>query len=200
MFWFGSKKTSITPTDRLWQLLGDHGIFMLTTQTVSGDDAVIRSRPMAGYPSQQERRIWFLTDEKGMKDEEIHANKHVCITLSDPSKQHFVSASGRASFHNDVERKKQLWSVASQAWFPEGPEDPAVLLVCVDLDQAEFWDGDPNPMLVCIKMAKAAASGERVEVGENEKVNLRLNQPDEAEKGHGFGRTKPDILPFYRGF
>lgn len=199
MFLFGSKKTANSAIDRLWQLLGDHGIFMLTTRSCPGDHEVLRSRPMAGYPSQQERRIWFLTDEKGMKDEEIAANDEVCITLSDPSNQHYVSLSGRASLHYDVERKRQLWTVASQAWFPEGPEDPDVLLVCVDLDQAEFWDGDPNPVVVSLKIAKAAASGERVDVGENKKVNLRPGA-DQAADRYGYRPSKPEIFSFVQRF
>lgn len=200
MFLFGSKKTANSATDRLWQLLGDHGIFMLTTQTYSGDKKAIRSRPMAGYPSQQERRIWFLTDEKGMKGEEIEANKEVNISLSDLSKQHYVSASGRATIHNDIERKKQLWSVASQAWFPEGPEDPAVLLICVDLDRAEFWDGDPNPVFVSLKIAEAAAIGERVDVGENAKINMVSGQDAAATKRFSQNGAKPDILSFCQRF
>lgn len=197
MFSFGSKKTANNTTDRLWQLLGDHGIFMLTTHAV--DRKTVRSRPMAGYPSQQERRVWFLTNEKGIKDEEIADNENVCVTLADTSKQHFVSLSGRASIRDDVERKRQLWSVAAQAWFPEGPDDPAVLLLCVELNEAEFWDGDPNPVLVSLKMAQAAATGEAMDAGENEKVNLRQASPEGAQDLSHTDRYAPRDFSFAAG-
>jgi general stress protein 26 len=175
--------------DRLWNLLGDHNTFMLVTKTATQQHAALRARPMAGYPRRDEQRIWFLAHKDGLKDDEIKANPKVCVTFSDPSRQHFVSISGKASVEHDLARKRDLWSVAAQAWFPDGPEDPNIILLGVELDEAEFWDGDPNPIVVGFKMARAAAEGRKMEAGDNKKVSFARDS-----------RSKPEPMAFTGGY
>ncbi|MFN3172741.1 MAG: pyridoxamine 5'-phosphate oxidase family protein [Hyphomicrobiales bacterium] len=171
--------------DRLWSLLGDHNTFMLVTKSSARHSTPVRARPMAGYPRRDEQRIWFLAHKDGVKDDEIEMNSQVCVTLSDASKQHFVSIRGKASVKHDLARKRDLWSVAAQAWFPDGPEDPNIVLLCVDVEKAEFWDGDPNPIIVAFKMARAVAEGRDVEVGEHGKVSFER-----------YPTGRPTSLPF----
>lgn len=171
--------------ERLWSLLGDHNIFMLVTKSSERNSTPVRARPMAGYPRRDEQRIWFLAHKDGVKDDEIAVNPQVCVTLSDPSKQHFVSISGKASVEHDLARKRDLWSIAAQAWFPDGPEDPNIVLLCVDVEKGEFWDGDPNPIIVAFKMARAVAEGNDVDLGEHEKVSFERHPT-----------TGPTSLPF----
>lgn len=162
--------------ERFWSLLGKHNTFMLVTKTDDRQAAHLRGRPMAGYPRPDEHRIWFLAHANGLKDDEIAARPSVCVTLANPSKQHFVSVGGTASVQHDLERKRELWSIAAQAWFPDGPEDPNIILICVDVEEGEFWDGDPNSIVVGVKMAKAVAEGRRVNVGEQGKVEFGRQQ------------------------
>lgn len=186
---FSQKSSQKDSQDRLWSLLGDHNTFMLVTKTSSRKSTPVRARPMAGYPRPDEHRIWFLAHKDGVKDDEIAMSPQVCVTLSDPSKQHFVSISGKASVEHDMARKRDLWTVAAQAWFPDGPEDPNIVLLCVDVDKGEFWDGDPNPILVAFKMAQAVAEGSDVDLGENEKVSFDRHPP-----------AGPTTLPFSSGY
>jgi general stress protein 26 len=167
--------------DRLWSLLGDHNTFMLVTKAEAERPTSLRARPMAGYPRRDEQRIWFLAHKDGLKNDEIETDPRVCVTFSEPSKQHFVSISGKASVEDDLARKRDLWSIAAQAWFPGGPEDPDIILLCVEMDEAEFWDGNPNPIIVGFKMARAAAEGRKVDVGENEKVSFTRDNRSKSE-------------------
>jgi general stress protein 26 len=170
---FSSYDRTKNAKDRLWDMLGAHATFMLVTKTDADEATPIRARPMAGYPNRQEHKIWFLAHRAGLKDDEIAKSPQVCVTYCDLSKQHYASLSGRARIHDSAtQRKKELWSVAAQAWFPEGPDDPDVLLLSVDLESAEFWDGDANPIVVGLKMARAAASGQSMEGGENAKLSF----------------------------
>ena len=57
------------------------------------------------------------------------------------------------------------------AWFPEGPDDPAVVLLRVDADSAEYWD-TPGRVATLISYAKARVTGRRFEGGENERVEM----------------------------
>ena len=95
------------------------------------------------------------------------------VTLSEARQQHFVSIPGRATVQHDADRKRDLWSIAAQAWFPDGPESDDIVLLCVDIEEAEFWDGEPNPIVLGVKLAKAVAEGERMGGGGSQKLSFR---------------------------
>ena len=35
---------------------------------------------------------------------------------------------------------KAIWKEPYKVWFPKGPDDPEIVLVEVDLMEAEYWD------------------------------------------------------------
>ena len=46
---------------------------------------------------------------------------------------------GRATHVDDRALVKEMWNPVVEAWFPDGAEDPDVLLLRVDADSAEYW-------------------------------------------------------------
>src|SRR3712207_7397131 len=84
----------------------------------------------------------------------------------------WVSLTGRAVVVDDVAKKKELWNGGVEAWLPQGPEDPSVVLVKVDADSAEYWDSPGGRLATAFSFVKAKATGQRIDAGENEKVDL----------------------------
>lgn len=84
-----------------------------------------------------------------------------------------MSISGMARVSRDPARVEQLWSPAAKAWFPEGPADPDLMLLEVDIQHAEFWDVQESKTSQLFKMAKANLMGERADIGQHKKVELR---------------------------
>jgi len=72
----------------------------------------------------------------------------------------------------DAARARELWSPAAKAYFPRGPEDPNLVLIRVEVDQAEYWDGPHTTVGQVIAFAKALMSGHRPEAGEHRRVDL----------------------------
>ena len=63
--------------DRVWDVIEKAGICMMTTRFDGG----MRARPMEARPDKEEGVIWFLTDHRGLKDDEIDAT-HRCASRS----------------------------------------------------------------------------------------------------------------------
>jgi general stress protein 26 len=42
---------------------------------------------------------------------------------------------------------KQLWQPSYEDWFPGGVEDPALVLLKVDIQQTEYWDPSQGRMV-----------------------------------------------------
>jgi len=154
--------------EHVWKLIHDIPVAMVVTHEGHGEN--MRARPMAVRPAKDEGLIYFLTDAQTPKAEEVRHNQSVCLALSDNKSQKYVSISGRAEVIDDRERVKKYWSVYDKAFWPD-KDDPRIRVLRVTPESAEFWEGDGR-VVTAVKLAAAIASGERMNVGENEKVGL----------------------------
>ena len=164
---------------RVWELMEKIGFCMLSSldvpegraSTSAGtDDLLIRSRPMAAHVSREENCVYFLTDADSAKDEDIAARPQVNLAFADTSKQSYVSLTGRAAVSNDREKIRELFSTPAKAWW-DSPEDPSIRVLKVTPHDAQYWDS-PGTVRSYIKMAAAAVSDTRPDLGDHEKVDM----------------------------
>lgn len=137
---------------------------------VTRDGDRLRSRPMAATVEPEHNAIYFLTDVRRHKDDEIARDHQVNLAFADPSAQKYVSVSGVASVSNDRAKIKQLFSIAAKAWW-DSPDDPNIRLLTIAPEEAEYWDS-PGTIVSYVKMAVAAVSGSRPDLGDNRKVAI----------------------------
>ena len=81
---------------------------------------------------------------------------------------------GRAFVSIDLGKAKELWNEERQAWWPEGPTDPNVRVMRVELDRAEIWDGPASSSVAAFEFAKARLTGTKPNLGENRKVTVQM--------------------------
>jgi general stress protein 26 len=103
---------------------------------------------------------------------EVQGDSRVCVTYAEPSRQDYVSFSGRASLVRDRAEIDARWSALLKAWFPNGKDDPDVALLRVSVEQAEYWDSPNSTVVQLYGYAKAALTGEPPKLGENRKVQV----------------------------
>jgi len=152
--------------ERTWDLMKKIGFAMLVTR----DGEKLRARPMAAYLDRDSNAIYFLTDARRHKDEEIARSPEVNLSFADAGDQKYVSLSGRASISNDRAKIRELFSTPAKAWW-DSAEDPNIRVLKVIPDDAEFWNS-PGTVISYVKMVAAAVSNTRPNIGENRKVPL----------------------------
>nr|CAD6406203.1 general stress protein [Rhizobium sp. Q54] len=151
---------------KVWELIDRIGFCMLATQ----DGRDIRSRPMSAYTKKNDNAIYFLTDVASHKDDEVARWPNVCLAFADTKGQKYVSVSGSAEISNDRELIREIWSTPAKAWW-ESADDPSIRVLKITPSFAEYWDS-PGTVMSYIKMAAAAVSSAKPDMGENEKVSL----------------------------
>ena len=156
--------------DRIWRVIDKAGICMMITRFEDG----LRARPLEARPNQEENVIWFLTDRRGLKDDEVELHPDVCLTFLYPEEKVYLSLTGRAFVRADVSRARKLWNDEQQAWWPGGPEDPNLLVMKVELDRAEMWDGPASSAVAAFEFAKARLTHKKPNLGENRKVTVDM--------------------------
>ena len=149
------------------ELLEDERIAVFTT---TAPDGTLMSRPMAMQEVEFDGDLWFFASRSSRKVAHVTANPQVNVATVGSSS--WVSLTGHAVVIDDVAKKKDLWSTVVEAWFPDGPEDPDVVLLRVDAASAEYWDSPGGRLASVISFAKAKLTGQAYDGGENERVDL----------------------------
>lgn len=119
----------------------------------------LRSRPMMTQVVESDGNLWFLSRNPSPKMSEIKEDSKVNIAFADPKDQRYVSISGVARVVTDKEKLKELWSPKYSAWFPDGLDDPQLAAICVNIEQAEYWNSPSSTMVHLYGMVKAKLTG-----------------------------------------
>jgi general stress protein 26 len=152
--------------ERAWELMQKIGFAMLVTR----DGEKLRARPMSAFVERDAGAIYFLTDARHHKDEEIARDASVNLSFADAGSLKYVSVTGTAAVSNDRAKIKELFSTPAKAWW-NSADDPNIRVLKVVPDGAEFWDS-PGAVISYVKMAAAAISGKRPEIGDHRKVGM----------------------------
>ncbi len=155
--------------EKLRELIKGIDICMLTTL----DGGVLRSRPMSTQEFEFDGDLWFFTDLKTHKTEEIEKDDRVNVSYAAGSKTKYVSVSGRASLIKDQQKIDEFWRPSHKLWFPDGKDDPDLILLKVEVEQAEYWDLTSGVMVHIYSFLKSMITGaEPDDSGDSKKITL----------------------------
>ena len=78
-------------------------------------------------------------------------HRQVNLSYASPNDDRYVSISGEAKLVNDRKKIELLWHESLREWFPGGPGDANVVLLQVDVSEAEYWDAKVNQLKRVVK-------------------------------------------------
>jgi general stress protein 26 len=147
------------PQDReaLWKRLADLDVAMLTTRDADGE---WHARPVQPVRV-EEGRIWFFTSVNGGIADDVARDAYVHLAFVDRDGGLYASLTGDALLLRDPERARALWSTTAGVWYPNGPDDPTLGLLRVDVHRADYWDVKESRPVQLFRLAKAAVTGTR---------------------------------------
>jgi general stress protein 26 len=116
--------------------------------------------------------LWFFTDSQTHKVREIMKDNRVNVSYASPINNTYVSVSGTAEFSVDQDKIAELWDPLQTAWFPKGVTDPNLVLIKVNVEQAEYWDTTSSTFTEITGFLKAVATGKVSTGGVNERITM----------------------------
>jgi general stress protein 26 len=155
--------------DRVWDIIETVGVCMMVTRFADG----LRARPLEARPERDANTIWFVTDVRGAKDDEIREHADVCLVFIDHKAKAYLSLTGRAAGARDHAKAAAIWKSTDDAWW-SGPDDPNVRVLRFAPERAELWDGPASGKVAAFEFAKARATGEKPNLGENRKATVEM--------------------------
>ena len=161
------RKTESGDFARLRELICAIRMGLLTT---IGRDGRFHTRPVETLRVEDDSTLWFFTDWGSPKIQELRQDVRVCVGYADPTKRHYVAVSGIGALLRSETKARELWTIEQRAYFPDGPADERLALLCVRIEQAEYWIA-PGPVSYLVSAAKAAITGIPAQIiGENHKL------------------------------
>jgi general stress protein 26 len=155
--------------ERFMELVKGIKFAMLTTQSL---ERTLRSRPMYTQEVEFDGDLWFFTSASSGKVDEIETHREVNVAYAKPDGNTYLSVSGTAQVLQDAQKIHELWRPDLNAFFPDGPDDPDLVLLRITVSEAEYWAGERNPILRLAGMAKALVTKDPKSLGEQGKIEV----------------------------
>jgi len=149
------------------ELLEGKRFGMLTT---TAEDGTLMSRPMALQEVEFDGDLWFYAARDSRLVVQVTETPQVNVAVESGST--WVSLTGTAVVVDDAARKRDLWNAGVEAWFPDGPDDPGIVLLRIDAQSAEYWDTPGGRIASLFSFAKAKATGTRYSGGDHGTVEM----------------------------
>ena len=101
-----------------------------------------------------------------------HIRANPAVNVSFGQRTEWVSVAGTAEVVTDRQLIHDMWNQVVEAWFPDGPDTPEVVLLHVDSDSAEYWTSPGGTAATVLQWIKSKVTNSRMSVGESETVEL----------------------------
>lgn len=151
------------------KLVEEIRICMFLTNT-AGDQE--HTRPMATIEVEDNGTLWFFTDVRSLKVEEVNQQREVHLVYAHPGKESYLDVWGSAEVITDRQQVIDKWSPIVKAWFPDGVSDPNLSLLKIRPVEAYYWEAETGKMVHFLKMAASVVTGERLAEGAEGSLNL----------------------------
>jgi general stress protein 26 len=155
--------------DRVWDIIEQVGVCMLTTHAVKG----LRARPLEARPDRAAGIIYFVTDLHSGKEHEIESAQAVGLSFVDTKANAYLSITAHAEVRRDRAKAAEVWKSTDNAWW-HGPDDPNVCVLRVQPLTAELWDGPSSRIVTTFEFVKSQLTGEQPNLGENRKIIVSM--------------------------
>ena len=154
--------------NKLKELAEKVGICMMCTNL---DDRPFSSRPMSLKEVDEKGRLWFLSSKKSDKNQELNKNADVQLIFSNEKNMEFLSIYGKAVIYANQSTNDEYWSGIANIWF-DGKSDPDVSVIGIEPIDVKYWDTKHGKIVSSALFAYSAITGEKIDQGEEGKLNV----------------------------
>lgn len=151
-----------TDLHKLGEMIDDIEVAMLTTRA---EDGSLVSRPLQTLKLDENGEIIFFTAAKSHKVEELTDDAEVNLAYAHPGDQRYVSVRGRARMDRNEETIDELWSPVQKIFFPDGKNDPNLMVLRVRVRDASYWEAAGNFVTRAFDFARAMIDEKPADLG-----------------------------------
>jgi general stress protein 26 len=149
---------------KLGELIDNIEVAMMTTRAADGS---LVSRPLQTLKLDDNGELIFFTAADSHKVDELTQESGVNLAYADPGEQRYVSVRGRARMDRDEATIGELWSPVQKVFFPEGKDDPNLMVLRVRVLDASYWEAAGNFIARALDVARGMISDSPQDLGKH---------------------------------
>lgn len=157
-----------TALRKLGEMLDEIEVAMMTTHAADGS---MVSRPLQTLKLDDNGELIFFTGADSHKIEELTANRDVNLAYAHRGEGRYVSVRGQVRIDRDKATIDQLWSPAQKIFFPQGRDDPNLVVLRVRVCDAAYWESADNFLAKAIDFARGMLSEDAANLGEHGRID-----------------------------
>ncbi len=169
-----TERNPLTPDEHrknLLDILTGSRTGMLMTRSPEGR---IAARPMGIAKVDDDGTIYMTTGIETPKAAELIRDPNTSVSVQNGDG--FAVIEGEASLVGDRALIEELWKPDWKAWYPEGKDDPSIVIIVVKPIEGTYWtSGLGHGLSYAYRVVKARLTGSEMETKPNDmgKVDLR---------------------------
>jgi general stress protein 26 len=131
---------------------------MLVTRGSEAGELHMRPMALQGDLSTFGGTLWFFSDDRSIKIREIERDSRVFLAFQNEQESRYLQLAGTASAVTDRAKMRELYSPAMKAWFPDGVDDPHLMLIRIDVTNGTFWEAPGGIVHVLAAFTKSVVT------------------------------------------
>ncbi len=144
---------------KLVEILKKLDTVMLVTEGMTGAP---HARPMALADVEPSGDLWFVTSRSSEKTREVRAHSRALATAQGSSL--YATVTGQIELVDSRPKVHELWKDTWKVWFPNGKDDPEIVLLHLRPDMGEYWsNAGTEGIRYLFEAAKALITGEKAQ-------------------------------------
>lgn len=156
-----------TDLHKLGELIDDIEVAMLTTHTSDGS---LVSRPLQTLKLDAGGELIFFTAADSHKVTDLTADKHLNLAYAQHSDRRYVSVRGSARIDRDRCLIDELWSPIQKIFFPQGKDDPELVVLRVKVRDASYWESADNFLERALDFTRGMISKDPADLGTHDEL------------------------------
>ncbi len=121
--------------------------------------------PMQVQEVDEQGHLWFFSGADSTHNQQLVSDPRAHLIFCNSARIEYVTLFGECTISKDKAKIEQLWNKMVEAWFPDGPSDQNVTLLCVRPIFAHYWDTENGKLVTMAKILTAAVTGGSPDVG-----------------------------------
>jgi general stress protein 26 len=129
-------------------------------------------RPMATQKVDDEGRVYFLSIKDSDAVKHINTSPEVELTWSNDGKSEYLALYGEGEVYRDQKEIDDMWSAFLKTWFPEGKDDPNLVIIRFKPTSGYYWGTQHGKVVQLLGMIVGAVTGKETDDSLEGKIAL----------------------------
>jgi general stress protein 26 len=129
-------------------------------------------RPMATQKVDESGNVYFLAVRDADSVKHINAAPEIQVTWSNDQKSEYLALYGTAEVYRDQKEIDEMWSSFIKTWFPEGKDDPNLVIIRFRPESGHYWDTQHGKFAQLLGMIAGAVTGKETDDSLEGNINV----------------------------